>query len=330
MNLEITTPDPFHILSSTKTVMEKAKYVSLNMAAVKEQAPKIAKYLKDNNDFPDHGHRLTGNFETDTQLIFFESMMGFCFWSLPGQDKWAIKMPDGEILDGWYGVCAAFKRAYDEGIPVTDVEFLMKADKNQIEKIFHSINSAQIPLLEQRVKILNENAKILKKQFGGRASNFINTERDAVKLFELLVKYFPSYRDVAKYNGKEVIFLKIAHLLALDLQYRLNNSQQPFLSNFDKLCVFADYKLPQLLRMYGVLEYSNQLAAIVDEYKEIPAGSPEEVEIRSGCIWGVELLRQQSPNYSSTQVGHVIWLASQDQALQSKIKPYHRTLTTYY
>lgn len=44
----------------------------------------------------------------------------------------------------------------------------------------------------------------------------------------------------------------------------------------------------------------------------------------------VELLRQQLPQYSSIQIGHVIWLMSQDQSLQSRIKPYHRTYTTYY
>lgn len=136
---------------------------------------------------------------------------------------------------------------------------------------------------------------------------------------------------IASYNGQEVVFLKIAHLLALDLEYRLMpQSKRPFLKNFDKLAVFADYKLPQLLRAYGILEYERSLSDMVDSYTIIPAGSPEEIEIRSGAIWGTELLRQQLPGYSSIQIGHVIWLASQDQDLQSRVKPYHRTYTTFY
>lgn len=332
MSLEITTPDPFGILASTKTVMENATFVSLNPKKVKENAAKIAEYLKKSADFPDHGHRLTGNFEKDTQLILFESMMGFCFWAMPGEAKWGIELSDGEKVDGWYGVCASFKRAYDEGIPVTDVNFLENVSKEDVQNIFRTSTGAEIPLMDERVNILNENACILKKQFNGQAVNLISaSDNDAVKLFELLIKHFPSYRDTAIYNGSEVVFLKIAHLLAVDLEYRLTTySKRPFLKNFNQLSVFADYKLPQLLRMFGILKYEKYLADMVDSYAIIPKGSPEEIEMRAGAIWGVELLRQEIPEYSSMQIGHVIWLMSQDQALQSQIKPYHRTLTTFY
>lgn len=332
MNLEITTPDPFNILASTKAVMDNAKRVVINEKAVEQNARRIGEYLKEHADFPDHGHRLTGDFETDAQLIFFESMMGFSFWSLPGQPKWAIEMPDGEKVDGWYGVCAAFQRAHNEGVPVAEVKFLMNAGKQEVQNIFRSITPAQIPLLDERVRILNENAEILQKHFDGKATGLLTaTGHDAVKLFEMLIKYFPSYQDVAKYNGREVVFLKIAHLLALDFEYRLTpQSKQPFLKSFDKLSVFADYKLPQLLRDFGILEYDESLGQMVDSYTIIPSGSPEEIEIRSGAIWGIELLRQQLPSYSAIQVGHVIWLTSQDQKLQSQIKPYHRTYSTFY
>lgn len=332
MNLTITTPDPFNILASTKEVIENTKFVSLNQKAVKDNAARIGEYLKKHADFPDHGHRLTGNFQTDMQLVFFESMVGFCFWALPGKPKWGIELPDGKKVDGWYGVAASFKRAYDEGVPITNVNFLAKASKQDAQNIFRTATGAEIPLLDERVAILNENALSLKEHFGGQVANLLDaSDHDAVQLFNLLLKYFPSYRDVATYNGREVVFLKIAHLLALDLEYRLvAQPQRPFLKNFDQLCVFADYKLPQLLRMFGILEYEQSLGDMVDSYTVIPQGSPQEVEIRSGAIWGVELLRQQLPNYSSIQIGHVIWLMSQDKTLQSQIKPYHRTYTTFY
>ncbi len=218
MELHITSPDPFGILATTKVVMENAKHVSLNEKAVKDNSPQIGAYLEKHADFPDHGHRLSGNFQKDVQLIFFESMMGFCFWTLPGEPKWGIQLADGEKVDGWYAVAAAFKRAYDEGILVTDVNFLMQASKEDVQNIFRSVTGAQIPLLDRRVSILHENARILKDQFNGQAIHLIEAaNHDAVQLFELLLKYFPSYRDIASYNGHEVVFLKIAHLLALDL-----------------------------------------------------------------------------------------------------------------
>ena len=92
MELEIKTPDPFKILASTMAVMENAKYVMLNQKAVEDNVAHIGEYLKEHSDFPDHGHRLTGDFKTDVQLIFFESMMGFCFWALPREPKWGIEL----------------------------------------------------------------------------------------------------------------------------------------------------------------------------------------------------------------------------------------------
>ena len=156
MNLQITTSDPFNILASTKQVMENAEFVSLNLEALKVCAKRIGKYLNTNNEFPDHGHHLAGNFETDAQLIFFESMMGFCFWAMPGDPKWRIELPGGEKADGWYGVCAAFKRALKEGVRVDDGDFLANASENDVQNIFRSATGAEIPLLDKRVKILNQ------------------------------------------------------------------------------------------------------------------------------------------------------------------------------
>src|SRR3989344_9440324 len=103
---------------------------------IKKQLKRIVKRLVifsiDMLIFPDHGHRLTGDFKTDIQLIFFESMMGFCFWSLPGQPKWGIELQNGEKVDGWYGVCTSFKRAYDEEIPVTNADFFAEIKEDDV------------------------------------------------------------------------------------------------------------------------------------------------------------------------------------------------------
>ncbi len=64
------------------------------------------------------------------------------------------------------------------------------------------------------------------------------------------------------------------------------------ISDFDQLTAFADYKLPQLLRYQGVMVYIPELAAPVDAYQEIVAGSAPEIEIRAGTVWAVELLRR--------------------------------------
>jgi hypothetical protein len=46
------------------------------------------------------------------------------------------------------------------------------------------------------------------------------------------------------------------------------------------LTMFADYRVPQLLRDAGVIVYSDCLAAVVDAGTELLAGSEEETQIR--------------------------------------------------
>lgn len=72
--------------------------------------------------------------------------------------------------------------------------------------------------------------------------------------------------------------------------------QEPAISAFSffdvhMLTMFADYRVPQLLRQVGVLKYSEALSASIDQYHEIPVGSEEEVEIRAGTVIAVERIQ---------------------------------------
>ena len=52
----------------------------------------------------------------------------------------------------------------------------------------------------------------------------------------------------------------------------------------EELTVFADYKLPQVLRRLGVLRYAPHLAERIDRLKPLEAGSREEGEIRAATV----------------------------------------------
>jgi len=104
------------------------------------------------------------------------------------------------------------------------------------------------------------------------------------------------------------------------------------LDNLDKLTAFADYKLPQMLRSFGIIKYSESLANKVDSYVLIEKDSEEEVEIRSATIWAVEFIRQglrKKYNFiTSSHIDSMLWNKSQTRTREEK--PYHRTLTTAY
>jgi hypothetical protein len=90
------------------------------------------------------------------------------------------------------------------------------------------------------------------------------------------------------------------------INYRLVKRGEKELSNLDKLTAFADYKVPQMLRKFGVLEYIPELANKIDGYKEIEAGSREEIEIRAATIWAIEemkeVLRPRFPQITARQL----------------------------
>ena len=105
-----------------------------------------------------------------------------------------------------------------------------------------------------------------------------------------------------------------------------NDGHRPF-RNIDALTAFADYKIPQVLRELGILEYSTTLAQKVDSRIELAPGSEEEVEIRAGTIIAVEDIRQAtSGNLTAADIDHYLWLAGQ----RTHARPYHRTRTIAY
>ena len=137
---------------------------------------------------------------------------------------------------------------------------------------------------------------------------------------------------MAHYEGREVFFYKRAQIFAADLNGAFHGRDWGRFEDMDKLTAFADYKLPQVLRHLGVLQYDNNLAERVDSNTLIDAGSAEEVEIRANTIWAVELIRQalgrKEKTLTASQIDWMLWNLGQDNTYRAK--PYHRTLTVFY
>ena len=94
----------------------------------------------------------------------------------------------------------------------------------------------------------------------------------------------------------------------------------------------ADYKIPQVLRQCGVLEYSSDLANLVDNNQKIEHDSDMEIEIRANMIYAIELIRQRMNEMgikkNSVQIDNALWLLSKNK--EYKKNPYHLTRTIYY
>ena len=56
----------------------------------------------------------------------------------------------------------------------------------------------------------------------------------------------------------------------------------------EQLTMFADYRVPQVLRHLGIMEYSEALATKIDNCEELSHGGSDEIEIRAATVVAVE------------------------------------------
>lgn len=61
--------------------------------------------------------------------------------------------------------------------------------------------------------------------------------------------------------------------------------------------MFADYRVPQTLRLVGIFEYSTKLAELIDTSSdtvvhELPYSSAYEIEIRACTVVAVEMIME--------------------------------------
>ena len=329
MKLDIRQEDPLNILSSIKPVVENLDYITIHQDKISALSAIIAKKLEDGINMSQMHFGKTDNLSDSMQLIFIEDVVNFCFWAEKDKPKWQVEWPKKENPSGgWFGLTKCFQRAIEEKILVLDSNYLENIDIKKTQHLFRGINDIEIPLIEKRMDCLREAGKILNQKYSGKFINLVEAARyDAIELVKLLVNSFPLFRDKSSWKGKEVAFLKRAQICAQDISYLEEKYKTFSIKNVNLLTAFADYKIPQMLRHYGVISYNLELSEKIDNCVLIPQGSLEEIEIRSVTIWCIELIRQEIKKYAPGDIDNALWLISQD---QSNIKPYHRTYTIFY
>jgi hypothetical protein len=174
------------------------------------------------------------------------------------------------------------------------------------------------PMLDERAKALRE---LGRHGFEGLV------QPTAAATATTLAGRLASFRDVAAYGGRSVPLLKRAQILSADLQ----GAGVASFPDLAALTCFPDYKLPQVLRHFGALEYSPGLAGRVDNWVELLPGEPAEVEIRAATVVTVEHLRaaleERGRPLKSIEVDWTLWDLGQG---LFPVRPYHRSRTIFY
>lgn len=322
-------PDALRVLRSTRPVIEAARSVAIDVGAVERTAGLLAGARLAPPEWEEGLHFRDGSWRTAAWVLVLDAL-NFCFWSQT-PERWRIAYR-GEVSDGYWALVAALRRATDAGIPLWDADWLLSASDTELIALFTPAEpgEVEIPLLSNRIANLREVGRGMREQ--PFAETIARCNGSAVALVESVVRRYPSFDDVVTVAGQEVRFLKRAQILVADLHGAFGGEGLGAFSDLDQLTAFADYKVPQVLRRFGVLRYSPELEAALQAYELIPAGSDWEIEIRAGTIWACELIRQalagMGMGLSAFEIDWALWLTGQ--SLPPGSEPYHRTLTVFY
>jgi hypothetical protein len=153
----------------------------------------------------------------------------------------------------------------------------------------------------------------------------------ASRLIELLDE-MPCYHDVHRHRGAEVPLYKRAQITAFDIAAVFDDTGPGVFHDLDQLTMFADNLVPHVLRVEGVLRFSDELVARIEAADDITVGSEPEVEIRACGLHTVELLvARLAERGEPTTAGHldgVLWRMGGND--RYKAVPRHRSRCVYY
>jgi hypothetical protein len=240
-------------------------------------------------------------------------------------------------LSGYFTVATALTERFRAHGPYSADELAVLTAEDCAFVFGQSLDDPAVAeLMELFARALNDLGTYLSARWDGSVVKLVEAAGGSADALIRLLAEMPFFRDVERYGGRdaecEVPLYKRAQLTAGDLALALANHPLGQFADVDRLTIFADNLVPHVLRLDGVLEYDEALVARITREELIPAGSPEEVEIRACAVHAVELLaqhlRERGHAVTSAHLDYLLWNRGQEPAY--KAVPRHRTRTVYY
>ncbi len=306
-------------------VARRANHVRI----VAEKVPPYAQLLAvDNIGSPllDPGSHYLGHGDATLAFIVTLDTINFGSGYFPHLRKRAGK-------SGYFTVATALTEHFQRHGP-WDAQGLVSLTPQRCAQVFEQDlhNPPVAELMTLFARALNALGRFLEERHQGSFRQLVDrAQRKAARLVTELIA-MPLFEDVAQYKGMLVPFFKRAQIMAADLSLAFGGRGAGAFDDLHRLTMFADNLVPHVLRCDGILEYDTSLARAVDAGELLPAGSPEEVEIRACAVHAVELLcaelRRRERLVSAMQLDYLLW--NRGQGKKYKERPRHRTRTPFY
>jgi hypothetical protein len=326
---------------TTLEVVKQAKSVRINREKILELAKKWAKENIKVPRRPVEDILDTKNERKILDYLIILDTLNFCFWSQ--REKWNIKYK-GKKYDGYFAMSLCLKKFFEEKPEQAEFKNLAKISYKDFCDIFkgkpacHGLRHQVLPgggelqFLRKRWPGARSVSRALLKKYNGDSRKFIASAKHKFSiLVPKIYKELPTFGDTAKYNGKKVYLLKRAQILAADICFAFGNKGIGRFDDLNYLTSMPDYKLPQILRHWGILAYSRELENKIRNRILIHASSKEEVEIRGATVWAVEYLKDEllkfGKKFHAYEIDWILWIKSQEENIKN---PYHLTKTIFY
>lgn len=316
--------------------------VSIDSNALQELAQTISQKHQKAVEWDAEGwHYNAGNFRGSPQqsqervalYILALDAINFCFWPHPTLSNNTLE------YDSLALALTKLAQKDDNDSSGQDYVFSPANLANMTEAQFVSLlkphlQNHHLPNTSERVRLWNELGHGL-LTVGSALELIQQAHGNAPRLVSLLISTFPGFRDESLFGENQVCFYKRAQIAVGDL----NASLQLEMNEMDKLTMFADYRVPQLLRHARVLRYSDELQQLVDSQQEIKANSNNELYIRAATVVAVQKLvvkvKDLSPQQSNNNMTDVamdwhLWQVGEELHKEGQMKPHHKTRTIFY
>ena len=275
------------IIKSCKYVTNNSKSVKINETNLDKFIGKIKKIETEHWLAFSPYNLLDLPTETIINFLLVYEAIDFSFW---GNPKWTIDTDNGKE-DGSIALLYAILK-YVKERNTTDFSNITKDEFKEILK-----GNIEIPLFEERYNIIRSVSKIVNEKMNGNFYTFIEDNTIDIELFEIIVKYFPNFKDERIYNNKKIYFYKLAQLLTSDILHIRELKEN----------IKVDYS-----HLVGCSDYS--------EY---------EIEIRANMLVAIDLIKKKLENkVCAIDINDYIW--SQGRNKNIELKPYHLTRNTNY
>ena len=288
--------------------------------------------------FPDGGvvDGLTLGTDPDhlMDLTMFETTLNFAFTDFGSGVKFEVER-SGHTYSDTEAMVVCIQDAIARGVPILDGGYLATVTRSDLESIF--TGSIEMPMLDERVEILNEVGAVLVERYGGRFHRFVrdcapSMYADGDGILERLLTEFPRFNDISDHHGHEVKIYKLAQLGLWMLHRALHASGAWSLHDLANMTAFADYIVPVGLNVMRILEYTDELAARIDAGEMFERDSEQEVEIRAHTLYATALLtdavnaiRPPDKQLLIPQIDYRLW-----KTYHTTFKPHHLTRTVMY